>query len=63
MNTSTHTQSATILRFPVGGRRAVTGNRAQAAAAEAMAQRVSDAVGGAWYHEAAIREAAGPAKS
>jgi len=63
MNTSTHTQSATILHFPVGGRRGLTGNRAQSEAAEAMAQRVSDAVGGAWYHEAAIREAAVPAKS
>jgi hypothetical protein len=62
MNTSTHTQSAAILQFPVGGRRGLIGNRAQAEAAEAMAQRVSDAIGGAWYHEAAIREAAGPAK-
>jgi len=63
MNTSTHTQSATILQFPAGGRRGLAANRAQAEAAEAMAQRVSDAVSGAWYHEAAIREAAGPAKS
>jgi len=63
MNTSTHTQSATILQFPIGGRRGVIANRALAEAAEAMAQRVSDAVGGAWYHEAAIREAAAPAKA
>ena len=63
MNTSTHTQSATILQFPVGGRRGLSANRAQADAAEAMAQRVSDAVSSCWYHDAAIREAAAPAKS
>lgn len=63
MNTSTHTQSATILQFPAGGRRGLTANHAQTVAAEAMAQRVSDAVSGAWYHEAAIRETVGPVKS
>ena len=63
MNTSTHTQSATILQFPAGGRRGLAANRAKADAAEAMAERVSNAIGSAWYHEEAIREAAGPTKS
>jgi hypothetical protein len=66
MNTyspSDHGQSAQILQFPVGGRRSLAGHRATADGAELLAQRVSDAVGGAWYHEAAIREAAAPAKS
>ncbi|HEX4507606.1 MAG TPA: DUF2735 domain-containing protein [Alphaproteobacteria bacterium] len=63
MNTSTQTPSATILQFPMGGRRGLAENRAKTDAAEAMAQRVSNAIGSAWYHEEAIREAAGPAKS
>jgi len=58
-----HGQSAKILQFPVGGRRALAGHRPSTDAAELMAQRVSDAVGGAWYHEAAIEEAAAPTKS
>jgi len=47
----------------VGGRRGVAGHRPSADAAELMAQRVSDAVGAAWYHEAAIEESTAPAKS
>jgi len=60
---SAHGQSAKILQFPVGGRRGVAGHRPSADAAELMAQRVSDAVGAAWYHEAAIEESTAPAKS
>jgi hypothetical protein len=56
-------QSARILQFPAGGRRGMAGHRAAADAAELLAQRVSDAVGGAWYHEAAIREDTTPAKT
>ena len=60
---SDYGQPAQILQFPVGGRLGLAGHRANAAAAELLAQRVSDAVGSAWYHEAAIREAAAPVKS
>jgi len=56
-------QSAQILQFPAGGRRGLAGHRVAADAAELLAQRVSDAVGGAWYHEAAIQEATAPTKS
>jgi hypothetical protein len=60
---SAHGQSAKILQFPVGGRRAIAGHRASTDAAELMAQRVSDAVSACWYHDAAIAEATAPAKS
>jgi hypothetical protein len=52
-------ESATIYQFPVGGRQAAGGRRAEAkAAAPAEAPRVAKAIcGSGWYHEAAIQEA------
>jgi hypothetical protein len=56
-------RTAQILQFPVGGRRSRAQHSAAAEAGELLAQRVSDALGGAWYHEAAIREAEAPVKA
>jgi hypothetical protein len=59
MNTSLNYGSAKIYQFPVGGRSAVAGRRSEEAkpAADLGPSRVSEvAVGGAWYHEAAIQE-------
>jgi hypothetical protein len=56
-------QSATIIPFPVGGRRGLPGNRDATNAADLMAQRISDAVSMCWYHDAAIRDSAAPANS
>ena len=56
-------QTAQILQFPVGGRRGRSPRGAAAETAELLTQRVSDAVSGAWHHEAAIREAEAPAKA
>jgi hypothetical protein len=73
MITNNHTQaglgqSAKIYQFPVGGRGSPsayrdTAYREAAGAAELMALRISDALSGCWYHEAAIEEAAAPAKA
>ncbi len=66
MNThslSAQGQSAKILQFPVGGRRALAARRENTDAAELMAQRVSDAVSACWYHDAAIKESTAPTKS
>ena len=65
MNTHSQTdygQSAQILQFPIGARRGLAGHRAAMDAGELLAQHVSDAVSGAWYHEAAIRDSMAPAK-
>ena len=59
MNTGLNQGSARIYQFPAGGRSALGGRRydesnANTAAASARASEV--AVGGAWYHDAAIQE-------
>jgi hypothetical protein len=59
MTTSLNHGSAKIYQFPVGGRAAIGGRRYEepVSAANLGAARVSEvAVGGAWYHEAAIQE-------
>jgi len=59
MNTSLNHGSAKIYQFPAGGRSALGGRRYQEAntAADLASSRVSEiAVGGAWYHDAAIQE-------
>jgi hypothetical protein len=60
MNTSLNQGSARIYQFPAGGRSALGGRRYDEtkAVADLASSRVSEvAVGGAWYHEAAIQEA------
>jgi Protein of unknown function (DUF2735) len=59
MNTSLNHGSAKIYQFPVGGRSAIGGHRCEepVSAADLGPSRVNEvAVGGAWYHEAAIQE-------
>jgi hypothetical protein len=60
MNTGLNHGSARIYQFPTGGRAALGGRRYDETktANDLASSRVSDvAVGGAWYHEAAIQEA------
>lgn len=60
MTTGLNHASAKIYQFPSGGRAALAGRRYGEikTAAELPSSRVSDiAIGGAWYHEAAIQEA------
>ena len=59
MNTSFNQGSARIYQFPVGVRSALGGRRQDEikTAADLASSRVSEAaVGGAWYHDAAIQE-------
>ena len=56
MSTSTYQGTAKIYQFPVRSRTAVADHRGSTDAAELMAQRISDAVGACWYHEAAIKQ-------
>jgi hypothetical protein len=59
MNTSLNHGSARIYQFPAGGRSGVTARRQNETQSQAdlASSRVSEvAVGGAWYHEAAIEE-------
>ena len=62
MNSSLNPGSAKIYQFPAGGRAALGGRRYGEAkpAVESVEQgspRMTDvAVGGAWYHDAAIQE-------
>lgn len=64
MNTSLIHGSAKIYQFPAGGRSALGGRRYEAAktftdkaVTDLASSRVSEvAVGGAWYHDAAIQE-------
>jgi hypothetical protein len=59
MNTSLNHGSARIYQFPTGGRSALGGRRYEEtkAVTDLASSRVSEvAVGGAWYHEAAIQE-------
>ena len=62
MSTITGRETAKIYQFPVRSRAAVANHRANTDAADLMAQRISDAVGACWYHEAAIKQAAVPKK-
>jgi hypothetical protein len=59
MNTSLNHGPAKIYQFPAGGRAAVGGRRYENAKAvtDLASSRVSEvAVGGAWYHDEAIKE-------
>jgi hypothetical protein len=59
MNTSFNQGSARIYQFPVGGRSALGGRRLDAikTSTDLASSRVNEAaVGGAWYHDAAIQE-------
>jgi hypothetical protein len=59
MNTSLNQGSATIYQFPAGGRAGLSARRQveTQAPVELASSRVSEiAVGGAWYHDAAIQE-------
>jgi hypothetical protein len=59
MNTNLNQGSARIYQFPVGGRSAIGGRRQDEikTSTDLASSRVSDvAVGGAWYHDAAIQE-------
>jgi hypothetical protein len=61
MTTALNHESAKIYQFPSGGRAALAGRRygeIKSTADLAATSRVSDiAIGGAWYHDAAIQEA------
>ncbi|MDB5575000.1 MAG: glutamine synthetase [Bradyrhizobium sp.] len=60
MNTSLNHGSAKIYQFPAGGRAALAGRRYDDAKAvtDLASSRASEvAVGGAWYHDAAIQDA------
>jgi hypothetical protein len=55
MSTSSVQSTAQIIRFPVGGRKALSDIRRQVSpVAEVEPQAV--AIGDAWYHQAAIEE-------
>ena len=59
MNTSLNHGSARIYQFPTGGRAALGGRRYEEAkaATDLASSRASEvAVGGAWYHDAAIQD-------
>ena len=58
MNTGLNHGSAKIYQFPAGGRAALAGRRFDDAKVSDLASsHVSDiAVGGAWYHDAAIQD-------
>ncbi|WP_213742778.1 DUF2735 domain-containing protein [Bradyrhizobium sp. dw_411] len=59
MNTSLNHGSAKIYQFPVGGRAAFGGRRLEETrtSTDLSPSRISEAaVGGSWYHEAAIQE-------
>jgi hypothetical protein len=60
MNTSLNQGSAKIYQFPVGGRSALAARRPEEtkAVTDLASSRVTEvAVGGAWYHDAAIQDA------
>jgi hypothetical protein len=60
MTTSLNQGSAKIYQFPAGGRAALGGHRydeTKAATDLASSRAVEVAVGGAWYHDAAIQDA------
>ena len=58
MTTSVPQESAKIIPFPTGGRKASAARRETANVADVGSPRLSGAaIGGAWYHDAAIQEA------
>jgi len=58
MTTNSDRASAQIIQFPVRGRFAVASQNNEKPAISASALRVANvAIGGAWYHDEAIREA------
>jgi hypothetical protein len=61
MSSNIYRESAKIYQFPTRARR-VADRLAGADAADLMSQRISDAIGACWYHEAAIKQAAGSTK-
>ena len=59
MNTNFNQGSARIYQFPVGGRSALGGRRQDeitTSADQILSRATEVAVGGAWYHDAAIQE-------
>jgi hypothetical protein len=59
MNSSLNYGSAKIFQFPAGGRAALGGRRygeAKSAVEHGLPRETEVAVGGAWYHDAAIQE-------
>jgi hypothetical protein len=62
MSTSTYQGTAKIYQFPVRQRVAAADHRGSSDAAKLMAQRISDAVGACWYHDAAIKQSGGSTK-
>ena len=59
MNSSLNHGSAKIYQFPAGGRAALGGGRygeAKPAVEQGVTRASEVAVGGAWYHDAAIQE-------
>lgn len=58
MNSSLNHGPAKIYQFPAGGRAALGGHRYGEAkpAAQSLPRATEVAVGGAWYHDAAIAE-------
>jgi hypothetical protein len=56
MSTGSVQQSAQIIQFPIGGRRALLASR-QPSAAELEKQAIGVAVADAWYHAEAIQDA------
>ena len=62
MNTNIYQGTAKIYQFPVRQRVAVADHRGSIDAAELMSQRVFDAVGACWYHEAAIKQSTASTK-
>jgi hypothetical protein len=64
MNTHTEQRTAKIYQFPVPSARAAADRRRSAeVAVEAMSERICDALDNCWYHDAAVRQAAGSTKS
>ncbi len=63
MNTHTEQRTAKIYQFPVPARTAAGRRGSAEAAAEAMSQRICDALDNCWYHDAAVRQSADSTKS
>lgn len=59
MPTNAPRESATIYQFPVGGRAGLVSKRAGFAGNDRFADMPTIAYGSSWYHDEAIREAAG----
>jgi len=60
MDTNTYQGTAKIYQFPVRSKQAVANSRwSVEAVAESMPQHICDALDNCWYHDAAVRQAAG----